>query len=221
MDEVIRTDLNDGIHHIIRHKKTSGKVLDFGCGLGFLLQILKSNGYSVSGVEISKIAIEYNRKNGIPVFSEIGDIGGSTFDIVSAIDVIEHMESPMDFLRSLIQLLSPQGFIFIRLPVINGALFLKDRPEEWKFVYSPYHLHMFSTTSLRYIAGKLGLKVEIIQDPKLHATFSGYLIQKGISMPRMRHNPIVPPWIYAKYLFARSRYKKMFGSDAVFAFLSR
>lgn len=82
-------------------------VLDVGCGEGSTLAFLKGK-YSPSdmaGIDISRIAIERARRNLPGVTWFIGKINtaisGRTYDLVTCVDVLEHVEDDILFLRDL------------------------------------------------------------------------------------------------------------------------
>ena len=65
-------------------------------------------------------------KNRKSVYSDV------KFDLITLIDVIEHLPDPVEQIKELSGMLKPNGKIFLRLPVINGILFSKKTPQKWK-----------------------------------------------------------------------------------------
>ena len=77
------------------------RLLDIGCSYGFFIKAAKASGFSVYGVEASSHAAEYCRKQGLGVFSgEIrqAEMPPESFDIICAIEVIEHLEDIRSFI---------------------------------------------------------------------------------------------------------------------------
>lgn len=73
-------------------------VLDFGCGAGGFLRLLK-DGISkvVCGVELEKIARDRLNQEGIKTYSILEEVEGQ-HDIITMFHVIEHLEEPKKFI---------------------------------------------------------------------------------------------------------------------------
>ncbi len=102
----------------------SGKpVLDMGCGAGLLTEPLARMGGSVTGVDAapeniavakahamqSELAIDYRA-------GEIDAVAGETFDLVTCLEVIEHVADPASFIAGLAGLLAPGGLLVLSTP---------------------------------------------------------------------------------------------------------
>src|SRR3990167_5207359 len=66
--------------------------LDFGCGVGDFCQYMQDFGWVAEGIELSVLATEVAEKKGIRVHSRLLDTG--QHDIISAINVLEHIANP-------------------------------------------------------------------------------------------------------------------------------
>ncbi len=75
---------------LIKSIKNKKKVLEIGCGKGFALNFLADNlpGLSLSGVDISTVAIEQARSNFPKHNFMVGDIGSSKFVVAEKYDVV-------------------------------------------------------------------------------------------------------------------------------------
>lgn len=99
---------------------TKTRVLDFGCGSGYLVLELASRGYPASGVDNSPEAIEFGRKQGIMGLSTLTppyiDLPDHSVDAVLMLDVIEHLEDETWVLREVERILVPGGIVVITVP---------------------------------------------------------------------------------------------------------
>jgi len=96
------------------------EILDIGCGTGENIRLLKDYGHVV-GMDSSREAIEICRENGLnDVFhsSNINEIGlhNKCFDIITAFDVLEHLDDDVEFLKEIKQYLMPGGRLILSVP---------------------------------------------------------------------------------------------------------
>jgi glycosyltransferase involved in cell wall biosynthesis/SAM-dependent methyltransferase len=101
-------------------------ILDVGCGTGIMITLpLASIGYSVTGIDIYRPSIDIaGRLNPYhnAVFRQADPVAlaeaGERYDAVIASEVLEHVEDPFAFLRTLRRLLRPGGIMVLTTP--NG-----------------------------------------------------------------------------------------------------
>ncbi len=130
--------------------KKNGALFDIGAATGFFLKIAKSRGFEVSGVEMSDHAAEIARNSGIPVSS--GDLMAlslpdDSFEVVTMLDVLEHMTEPFKELMETKRILKNGGLLVINAP--NGqSLLARILKTKWHLVLPPEHLFYFSPKNL-------------------------------------------------------------------------
>jgi len=107
--------------------KAQKKVLDFGCGSGVLSYLLAGNDYEVTAIDIEfaplilvKKEIDFQKSIDF-VEGDImtKDFPDGSFDIIFALDVLEHIENLEDYIKIFNRLLTPDGVIIVSGPTEN------------------------------------------------------------------------------------------------------
>lgn len=158
-----------------------GRLLDVGCSCGYFMEVAAAAGYDVHGVEFSENAIasaaEDVRKN--ITKGSVEDISAeyrASYDVVSAFDIIEHLERPLDFLSEARKLLRSKGQLLISTPDANHWL----RPimgSRWPMLQPMQHLSLFSSEALRIALKKSGYE-DISIGPAYKVLSCDYLIRQ-------------------------------------------
>jgi SAM-dependent methyltransferase len=97
------------------------EILDAGCGGGATMESLRRYG-CVCGMDISSVAVEYNREHGRQVV--LGSIeqipfAEDSFDLALALDVIEHVPDDLRALEELRRVLRPEGSLLVTVPALR------------------------------------------------------------------------------------------------------
>ena len=130
--------------------------LDYGCGMGGLVTHLRGEGLEGAvGFEQGWCAAELAAR-GVPHLSaEDLDAHAGTFDVVTAIEVIEHVVDPVAELRRLRALLRPGGLLF--LTTGNPAPY-RDRLPAWRYVVPEVHISFFEPKTLALALDRAGFE---------------------------------------------------------------
>lgn len=153
-DRTVRNHEWRGIHRIV-----SGLVplseetrwLDFGCGLGGLVGYLQRTvGCDALGHE-EGWAAEACRQRGVPL---VTPDDGRTFDVVTAIEVIEHIEDPVAALAEMGRRLRPGGLLFL---TTGNARPFREAIARWRYIVPEIHISLFEPQTLALALGRAGL----------------------------------------------------------------
>ena len=161
-------DRQDYIHvrSALKRYLSSGDVLDIGCYRGDFLCSLPDR-YNRHGIEPSISASVIASEKGVQLHgATINDLMDSKYkyDCIVAIDVIEHLLNPCNFIKSIKQLLKPNGIMIISTGDAGHWLWEKHRLDYW-YYYSE-HVSFISRPWFRWVAKHLQLKVAF------HVSFS-------------------------------------------------
>lgn len=99
------------------------RALDVGCGAGLLCEPLARLGAEVTGVDAAAENIAAARAHaaqaGLAIdyrTDSVESLGGETFDLVTSLEVIEHVVDPAAFVRGLAAALAPGGLLVLSTP---------------------------------------------------------------------------------------------------------
>jgi 2-polyprenyl-6-hydroxyphenyl methylase/3-demethylubiquinone-9 3-methyltransferase len=102
------------------------RALDVGCGAGLLAEPLARLGASVTGIdaspEVIAVARDHAGSMGLEIDYRVGDVQDleGEFDLITAMEVIEHVADPAVFLQALAKRLAPGGLLILSTPNATG-----------------------------------------------------------------------------------------------------
>jgi 2-polyprenyl-3-methyl-5-hydroxy-6-metoxy-1,4-benzoquinol methylase len=107
----------------------SGRLLDIGTGYGVLLEEASRLGYEAQGVDLSAPLVAKARARGLKVeqgtVEEVREAGA--FDVVTLLDLIEHVTDPLALLAAARRALRPGGELVVYTPNHRAAVVLLAR----------------------------------------------------------------------------------------------
>jgi SAM-dependent methyltransferase len=132
------------------HIRPEMKVLDFGCGGGYLLANLHCR--EKIGIEVNPFAREAARKNGVTTVGSASDVADGWADILISNNALEHCPHPLQELRSLLPKVAPGGKVVFVVPCesIRNKYTSKD---------PNHHLYCWSPMSAANLFAEAGFKV--------------------------------------------------------------
>jgi 2-polyprenyl-6-hydroxyphenyl methylase / 3-demethylubiquinone-9 3-methyltransferase len=121
-----------------RHPLAGKTALDVGCGAGLLCEPLARMGAGVTGIDAAPeniaAAKAHSVQSGLQIdyrAGELADQGLGQFDVVTSMEVIEHVTDPAAFIAELGRHLKPDGLLLLSTPNRTAAsrLFLVEAAE--------------------------------------------------------------------------------------------
>jgi len=108
----------------------TAKIFDFGCGSGYTVDYLQKRGYEASGSDISAEAIEFGLSKGIRNLTvapggQINPPDGE-YDLILALDVVEHIQDDYGTIRAIEKALKPGGLAFVTVPAYQWLWGVED-----------------------------------------------------------------------------------------------
>jgi SAM-dependent methyltransferase len=147
----------------IKNFSKSGNFLDVGSSFGGFLNRAKLLGFQVYGVEVSKYSSDYAIERGIDTFCGTflnNPYPDDFFNVITLIEVIEHLENPRDVFQKLYNQLQKNGLLVIQTANFEGQQ-AKSSGSDYHY-YLPGHLYYYSKSILERILLKLGFSKTIM-----------------------------------------------------------
>ncbi len=155
----LRHDQKLVLDTINRHR-TGGTILDVGCFDGALLSGLATT-FQKFGIEASKEAQKLCKKAGIEIIADSAealiDIE-KKYDIICAVDVIEHLISPHIFIRDIATKLNPNGLLIISTGNANNKIWRLFGGRYWYCAF-PEHISFISSEWIKKITNECPFKI--------------------------------------------------------------
>ena len=158
---------------------SGGRLLDIGCSCGYFMEVAAKRGFEVTGLEFSPTAIAA-ASPGIRAQIRQGTIDDAdlawqdSFNVITAFDLIEHIDQPIAFLRKAVAFLRPGGIIAVSTPDAEHFLRYAMR-SSWPMLQPMQHLSIFSKKALRQAFETLGLRLLTMEPAYKTITFT-YLV---------------------------------------------
>ncbi len=126
-----RAILEEFLRQIIRNPKSklqNPKILDVGCGTGANLEMLANFG-TAEGVDVSDDALEFCKAKGLEAHKGLAEslpFADESFDLVTALDVVEHLDDDVAGLKEMNRVLKTGGKTLIFVPAFMWLWGVQD-----------------------------------------------------------------------------------------------
>ena len=132
------------------------KWLDYGCGLGGLVRYARAQGVvDVHGYD-DGFSARWMHDHGIPSMTadELSESSGQ-FDVITAIEVVEHLTDPVGAMTQIASLLKPGGHFFL---TTGNAEPHRSHLERWSYVHPDVHIAYYEPRTLLEVYDRAGLE---------------------------------------------------------------
>ena len=152
-------------------------ILDVGCGTGRNLEALSELG-DTRGCDISSEALDFCRRRGLSNLTLQVDphslpFDSGTFDLVTALDVIEHVDDDLRMLAEIARVLKPSGLALLTVPAHPRLWTVHDEALQ--------HRRRYARGPLRQKVEAAGLRVDLLSG------MNGLLLPVMIPVRFLRH----------------------------------
>ncbi|MDO8638494.1 MAG: class I SAM-dependent methyltransferase [Candidatus Daviesbacteria bacterium] len=140
---------------IISQFKKTGMVLEIGASTGVMLELLKKQGFQVTGVEMSRVAAKIAEEKGLKIIiDKFENIKfKDSFDIIILNHTLEHLENPQEIIEKCFLILNKGGIIYIDVPNF-GSWSAKQQKCSWPLLLPEEHLWHFTSQALTILLHK-------------------------------------------------------------------
>lgn len=147
------------------------RLLDVGCGHGFMCYAAKIRGLEATGVDLDPDAKRIGTEHlGVKIISgSISDVERNNFDIVTEIMTLEHMREPDRHVAKVRDRLCDDGLYAGSVPNIDG-IGARLQGRNWYHLIPPEHLNYFNTKTLTRFLQRAGFDVLYTGTIPLYAT---------------------------------------------------
>jgi 2-polyprenyl-3-methyl-5-hydroxy-6-metoxy-1,4-benzoquinol methylase len=185
----------------IKKHKVSGKLLDVGTNMGFFLRKAKEMGFETEGVEpspaLSAIAREEFGLKIHTAFLEQANLPEKYYDVITLIDVFEHVTDPKGMLKTCNKLLKDDGIVAIKVPNGDYILFkmklahLTGRKVNMDIWDLCEHMVHNTPKTFKRMAGESGFKIKSFFIPlPIHSPIWANLVGHYYQYP----SPFILDW---------------------------
>jgi len=156
LKERARSDLTeraiDWMCRILELREPPADILELGCAHARLVMLLCRAGFDAEGLEMSPSVVRQARElSHVPVY--LGPLDPNAvrpiYDIIAAMDVVEHLAQPVETLRNCHALLPDDGLLVLQTPCHRGE------DDTWEMLI-PEHLFLFSDDGVRRLLDRAG-----------------------------------------------------------------
>lgn len=132
------------------------EILEIGCGTGEILSLLKQWG-NTTGLDVSQEALDYCKTHGFQnlILEDINSLDlnqhESKYDLILALDVLEHIQEDVTAMKQVYKMLKPGGMFFVTVPAYK---FLWSNHDE-----ALHHKRRYHSVEIKLKLKDVGFKI--------------------------------------------------------------
>lgn len=145
----------------INKNLSKGTIVDVGCWDGAFLINMEAS-WKCYGTEINPVALNSAKDKGVEIISDNFDelmFSPFKFDVVTAFNVIEHTEDPLNFIRIMSKIANDNGLIIISTGNSESYTWKLSKGKYWYSAF-PEHLSFINVSWAYSVADRLNLQIE-------------------------------------------------------------
>jgi len=190
----IRSDLSERCLYwlkiLLKYKLPYAKTLELGCSHGAFVALLKQLEFDSYGLEINKWVVDYAKNTfNIPMLYgniESQKIEPKSLDAIIMMDVLEHLNNPIETLAHCSAALKDDGMLLIQTPVYNEnksiKLMQEEKDEFLKLLLPKEHLFLFGKRAIKKIFSDLGMK-NVVFEQAFFPIYDMFLVASKSPLP--------------------------------------
>jgi hypothetical protein len=128
----------NGLNSLDLFKNEKLSYLDYACGIGKMIPILKQRGYNIYGYD------KYVKNDNV-----LNNIDGMKFDVIYANNFIEHVINPIEDMKQILLHLNDDGYLIL----------MSDCMDEYIVEFTHYHVYFYTGNSFNVLCDKLNLDI--------------------------------------------------------------
>ncbi|WP_435624036.1 class I SAM-dependent methyltransferase [Flagellimonas sp.] len=152
-------------------------ILDIGAGTGDFLNLARTKGFKVSGVEPSDKARDKAKQKGIDLEHNLNHISSSKYDVITLWHVLEHLPDLKNQIEKISYLLDEDGILVVAVPNFR-SWDAKHYGKFWAAYDVPRHLWHFSKRSIELLFKEQQMKIKTIMPMRFDAFYVSLLSEK-------------------------------------------
>jgi 2-polyprenyl-3-methyl-5-hydroxy-6-metoxy-1,4-benzoquinol methylase len=184
-----------GISHLVNQLIPLGSQtswLDYGCGNGGLVRwVAQKYGCRAYGYDTG-FSAELSRSRGLKVLSQ-DDLAplAASFDVISAIEVLEHLINPLEVLEEIARLLKPGGWFFYTTGNVRPQ---RQKILNWSYLVPEIHISFYEPQTMALALQKVGLSPVTSDLNQGYSDIIKYKVLKSFRFKRHKRGLDILPW---------------------------
>lgn len=152
------------VERALEQRPNATSLYDFGCGAGTLLEAAHEKGLRVGGNDLNWYSTKKLRERGFAVEQCFNHEVDTTdrYDIVTALDIIEHSYTPFQDLKTMYAKLTPGGILYAKTLYLDSPTHI-DEGEAWH-LYGAGHFSYFTTPVLTAMIEAAGFEIVKVRE---------------------------------------------------------